>query len=81
MSRKSKKKAEPERRWFISRRMCYGPGFWTNYNEVSISVGAPPYKFHGESVPESAWQVWFRFWRPELKVWKHLTLIINVGLR
>ena len=73
---KKRKVEVPERKWFISRKMFWGPGFWTNYNEVSISVGDPPYKFHGESVPESAWTISLRLWKPRLMVWKHLRRII-----
>lgn len=82
MSKKKKKVVEePERRWFFSRRSARGPGWWTNYNEVAISVGDPPYKFHGESVPESAWTVNLRLWPPRLMVFKHLKLIIWLGDR
>jgi len=59
----------PEKKWFVSRRMAWANGtrfckwgFWTNYNEVAISVGIPRTTFYGPEVPEAALTVNFRMW-------------------
>ena len=76
----------PEKRFFMSRRICWAFGkrpfkwgFFTNYNEVSIDVGNPPYQYHRGDIPESAWSIWFRAWPPKLIVFKHNELIVYTG--
>ena len=71
--------AQPERKWFVSRETFRGPGFWTNYNEVAISVGDPPFKYHGADVPEAAWTISFRLWPFRLIVFKHLDRVLWLG--
>lgn len=71
--------AVPERLWFISWRVFRGPGFWTNYREISISVGDPPHKFHSEDVPESAWTANLRVWPFRLIIFKHRERVLWLG--
>lgn len=56
----SRAKKMPERRFFLSKRMCYGRGsrpckwsFFTNWTGFTISLGEPKVKYYGQETPES----------------------------
>ena len=81
---KRKKKSISERHFFISRRMSWGvlekpfyASFFTNWYSLSISIGRPKVKIHGETVPESIFSMdigikplhFIAFWRCETIIW------------
>lgn len=59
--------------------MMWGPGFWTNWNDIALSWGEVEEKFHGPDVPEHAWTIGFRFWPFRLIVFKQNDRVIWLG--
>jgi hypothetical protein len=60
----------------------YKYGFFCDWKSMRVSLGDPPYKFHGEEVKESAWHIYIRWWplnRLNLWIWKHRKAIIKLG--